>query len=68
MSQYLLLPFAAAGIALIVFLSIFRLTVATRMINSAMLTLCRSTEVSGKISIIIDDSIHRLDEPVSMMG
>ena len=33
----LLLPFAAAGIALIVFLSILRLTVATGMINSVIL-------------------------------
>ena len=33
----LLLPFAAAGIALVFFLSIFRLTVATGMINSVIL-------------------------------
>ena len=33
----LLLPFAAAGIALVVFLSILRLTVATGMINSVIL-------------------------------
>ena len=33
----LLLPFAAAGIALVAFLSIFRLTVATGMINSVIL-------------------------------
>ena len=33
----LLLPFAAAGIALVVFLSILRLTVATGMINSLIL-------------------------------
>ena len=33
----LLLPFAAAGIALVVFLSILRLTVATGMINSIIL-------------------------------
>ena len=33
----LLLPFAVAGVALIFFLSIFRLTVATGMINSAIL-------------------------------
>ena len=33
----LLLPFAAAGIALVVFMSILRLTVATGMINGIIL-------------------------------
>ena len=36
----LILPFAAAGIALVVFLSILRLTVATGMINMQCHTLC----------------------------
>ena len=49
----LLLPFAAAGIALVVFLSILRLTVATGMINSVILY-ANFVQINRRILLPID--------------
>ena len=57
----LLLPFAVAGIALVMYLSFFKLTVATGMVNSLILFV----QVNRRLFFPTDsvNSIHSLVEP-----